>query len=178
MVLALVDGMPVGCVLLRGIGADTGEMKRLFVRPAFHDIGIACALVRRLAELALVRGYKTLKLETGPLHKEAQTLYRALGFQQARAHHEIADRIASHMLFFEAGASHVAHRAAQTVDKARWRHEQPWQRPWAALCARLDSWYLMPDTGVPGARTNEFFHRQHRRACPLTFVAPGLADPR
>jgi putative acetyltransferase len=110
--LAQVDDVPVGCVLLRGIGDNVGEMKRLFVRPAFRDMGIACALVARLSELALARGYKTLMLETGPLHTEAQALYRNLGFQPAAPYHGIADWLAANMHFFKADTRQLASRSA------------------------------------------------------------------
>ncbi|MEQ1865307.1 MAG: GNAT family N-acetyltransferase [Micropepsaceae bacterium] len=113
LLLARIGDMPVGCVLLRGIGEDVGEMKRLFVRPAFQNMGIACALVARLSELGLARGYKTLKLETGPLHTEAQTLYRNLGFQPAAPYREMADWLADSMLFFKADTRQLAHNSAR-----------------------------------------------------------------
>jgi hypothetical protein len=63
--------------------------------------------------LALARGYKTLTLETGPLHREAQALYRNLGFQPAAPYHELPDWIAENMHFFKADTRQLAQSAAR-----------------------------------------------------------------
>jgi ribosomal protein S18 acetylase RimI-like enzyme len=81
IVLALVDGIPAGCVMIRGLEGDACEMKRLFVRPAFRGLGLARAMVRKLARLAEARGYAHMNLETGVLQAEALALYRSLGFK-------------------------------------------------------------------------------------------------
>ena len=101
---------------LRGVARhrrDVSEMKRLFVRPAFRDLGIACALVARLGEFALARGYKTMTLETGPLQHEAQALYRGLGFQPVAPYHAVADWFTDNMLFFKAATRDVARHPAR-----------------------------------------------------------------
>lgn len=102
IVLALVDGVPAGCVMLRGIGLDVCEMKRLFVRPAFQGMGIARAMIRRLAALAVLRGYKTLRLETGYRQREAQALYTAVGFKRIAPYYEVNGWLKDHLLFYEA----------------------------------------------------------------------------
>jgi GNAT superfamily N-acetyltransferase len=81
IVLAHIDGIPAGCVMMRGIGEDVCEMKRLFVRPAFQGIGLARAMVGKLACRAAAGGYVKMRLETGALQTEALTLYRSLGFK-------------------------------------------------------------------------------------------------
>jgi putative acetyltransferase len=87
IVLALVDGMPAGCVMIRGLEGDAYEMKRLFVRPAFRGLGLARAMVRKLARLAESRGYAHIRLETGILQTEALNLYRSLGFKPVAPYH-------------------------------------------------------------------------------------------
>lgn len=119
ILLALVDGAAAGCVMLRGIGEDASEMKRLFVRPAFQDLGVAQALVPRLAELALARGYKTMMLETGLCQYEAQALYRGFGFQPIAPYHAVAGWFKDKMLFFSAATRDVArHQARRRVPVA------------------------------------------------------------
>jgi GNAT superfamily N-acetyltransferase len=80
IVIALVDGMPAGCVMARGIGEDVCEMKRLFVRPAFQGLGLARAMIKKLARVCNRRGYMQMRLETGVLQTEAIRLYRSLNF--------------------------------------------------------------------------------------------------
>jgi GNAT superfamily N-acetyltransferase len=83
IILALVDGVPAGCVLLRGIGETDSEMKRLFVRPAFRGLGLAKGMIASVMQLSCKVGYTHMRLETGALLTEAQALYQALGFKRS-----------------------------------------------------------------------------------------------
>jgi len=108
ILLARADGVAVGCVMLRGIGEDVGEVKRMFVRPAYHGLGVARALLARLACVAMQRGYETLRLETGPRQTEAQKLYANTGFHRIAPYHAVAGWFKANMQFFEAPAHVVA----------------------------------------------------------------------
>jgi ribosomal protein S18 acetylase RimI-like enzyme len=108
ILLALVDGVPAGCVMTRGIGEDVCEMKRLFVRPAFHGMHIARLLTQRLAQLAAHRGYAKMRLETGKLQTEAQALYRSLGFCRIAPYYELSDWFKENQLFFEGKTREIA----------------------------------------------------------------------
>jgi ribosomal protein S18 acetylase RimI-like enzyme len=83
--LALHDGpagqdAPIGCVGLRKLEEEICEMKRLYVRPGFRNEGAGHALVEKLIAEARAMDYKKMRLDTLPIMREAQALYRNLGF--------------------------------------------------------------------------------------------------
>jgi putative acetyltransferase len=85
LLLALRDGpagqdAPVGCVGLRKLEEEICEMKRLYVQPGFRKEGAGRALVEKLIAEAHAMDYKKLRLDTLPFMREAQALYRNLGF--------------------------------------------------------------------------------------------------
>jgi ribosomal protein S18 acetylase RimI-like enzyme len=78
--LAFCESELAGCVALRPLSDKICEIKRLYVRPKLRGKGLGRILVN--AVLAEVRriGYSTIRLDTLSLMKEAQGLYRSLGF--------------------------------------------------------------------------------------------------
>jgi GNAT superfamily N-acetyltransferase len=81
MLLATVDGEPVGCVGLRRIDDQTAELKRMYVRPHARGRGIARELLAACEREALELGYAQLWLETGTMQPEAVTLYLSSGYE-------------------------------------------------------------------------------------------------
>lgn len=80
LLLARLDGRPVGIVALRPLGRGTAELKRMYVAPVARGLGLG----RMLAEAAIARaadlGHRTVRLDTLPSMERAIALYRALGF--------------------------------------------------------------------------------------------------
>jgi ribosomal protein S18 acetylase RimI-like enzyme len=86
LLLAFVETTAVGCVAVRPLSRDVGEMKRLFVRPGSRGLGIGRALVRRIAQTAREAGFRSLRLDTLPEMTSAAALYRSLGFEEIPAY--------------------------------------------------------------------------------------------
>lgn len=68
-----------GAVLL---GAEHGELKRMFVHPSARGQGLARRLLTRLETEARAAGCAFMRLETGPYQTEALALYAACGYQR------------------------------------------------------------------------------------------------
>jgi putative acetyltransferase len=82
LLLALQDGQAAGCIALKGQDATTGEIKRLYVRPAFRGRNIGQQLVAALITEARKIGYQRLILDTHISMTKAHELYVAAGFRK------------------------------------------------------------------------------------------------
>jgi ribosomal protein S18 acetylase RimI-like enzyme len=81
LLLARVDDELAGCVALRPLAAEVGEVKRLYVRPAYRGLGLGRQLVGAVLAAGREIGYQRLCLDTHPTMTAAQALYRDLGSQ-------------------------------------------------------------------------------------------------
>ena len=82
ILLARDEDKTVGCVALRKIDETTCEMKRLYVKPEYRGEGLGRKLSKSIIEKARDKGYEKMKLDTLTTLKEANELYRSLGFEE------------------------------------------------------------------------------------------------
>ena len=82
MLVARLDGTPVGCGVLRDLGGDVGEIKRLWVAPAARGLGLASLLMDRLEVMARDAKYRAIRLDTNRTLVEAQAMYARRGYAE------------------------------------------------------------------------------------------------
>src|SRR5262249_43784030 len=80
--VARVAGQAVGCGALRPLEPGVGEVKRMFVEPAWRRRGIARRILAALEAKARSLGYHTLRLETALRQPEAIRRYESAGYRR------------------------------------------------------------------------------------------------
>jgi ribosomal protein S18 acetylase RimI-like enzyme len=80
--VAVVDGAPAGTAGLKRLDDDTGELKRLFVRPTGRGSGVGRRLLRAAEAAAIEIGYSTVRLDTRTELVEAARLYERTGYRR------------------------------------------------------------------------------------------------
>ena len=83
--LAEVNGVPVGILMLKDNGKQTCEMNRMFVRKSARGLGVGRSLMQNLIRLARNMGFETMVLGALPRHDEALPLYKSAGFLMVEA---------------------------------------------------------------------------------------------
>lgn len=78
--IALLDGAPVGIVMLTAKDDGACEMNRMFVTASARRLGVARRLCEALIAAASRMGFSQMRLEALDRHDEALPLYRSLGF--------------------------------------------------------------------------------------------------
>jgi putative acetyltransferase len=107
--VARLNGQPVGCVALATSDDGAVELKRMIVLPQTRGRGVGSSLLKRAEAAAAKEGVDTIRLETGPLNREAISLYRRHGYCSRGPFGTY--EAGPHSVFFEkavAGGRHVA----------------------------------------------------------------------
>ena len=108
LLIARVGDEIAGVVALRRMTPEIGEMKRLYVRPAFRGRredrpSIGRALAERIVQSARALGYRRVRLDTVASRMEsAMRLYDAMGFARIAPYYEspIADTVFMELLLY------------------------------------------------------------------------------
>jgi len=85
--LCRADGIAAGCIGLRPFSDSVGELKRLYVVPAFRGHGFARRLVGAAITSAKDIGYGELVLDTLASMRSAISLYESFGFTRTDAYY-------------------------------------------------------------------------------------------
>ncbi|MEU9386083.1 bifunctional helix-turn-helix transcriptional regulator/GNAT family N-acetyltransferase, partial [Streptomyces sp. NPDC048279] len=86
LLVASAQGTPVGCGALKlHPGTRIAEVKRMWTSPDVRGLGLGRRIIERLADEAVDRGMKTLRLETNRTLAEARRLYETAGFVEVEA---------------------------------------------------------------------------------------------
>ncbi|WP_238365959.1 bifunctional helix-turn-helix transcriptional regulator/GNAT family N-acetyltransferase [Mesobacterium pallidum] len=80
--VAWSDGIPLGCVGLKGQGGAVAEVKRLWIAPAARGLGLSHRLMDRIEDMARGLEIATLRLDTNSALHEAVALYRGRGWAE------------------------------------------------------------------------------------------------
>jgi putative acetyltransferase len=88
--IAVTENAAAGCVAVRRRDAETAVLQRMYVRPAYRNLGMARALVSAVIEFARERDYHRVVLDT---HRDrlpaAYKLYLAMGFTESHAYDSV-----------------------------------------------------------------------------------------
>ncbi len=87
LLLAESQGEKVGCVALRKIGEGIGEIKRLYVVPAYRGQEVGRRLMEIIISNAKALGFSCLRLDTLSDMKTARHLYTLFGFREIPAYY-------------------------------------------------------------------------------------------
>jgi GNAT superfamily N-acetyltransferase len=100
LLVATLDGEPVGCGALKFHGAEPTELKRMWVDESARGLGLGRRLLSELERHAWEHGARMVRLETNRSLVEAISLYRSTGYlevprfnDEPYAHHWFEKRL-------------------------------------------------------------------------------------
>lgn len=83
--------IPVGCGAFKPFDAQTTEIKRMYVHPAYRGQGIARAILAELEGWSQGEGYRVCVLETSVKLPEAVQLYTRWGYERTANYGQYVD---------------------------------------------------------------------------------------
>lgn len=87
IILARESQEYIGCIAVRKIGADTAEIKRMYVKPLSQQSGTGTLLLNEAVEFAMKAGYARIQLDTLNSMLPAIRLYEKAGFYRIPAYY-------------------------------------------------------------------------------------------
>lgn len=78
----------IGCVAIRRLSGQAGELKRMYIKPLHQNKGIAKILLEKALALARKYNYAVLKLDTLNYMLPAIHLYKQAGFYETTAYYD------------------------------------------------------------------------------------------
>lgn len=82
LLLAFYEADAIGCAGVRKLDEETAELKRMYVQTPYRGLRVGAKLLEQAIEIAKVRGYKKIRLDTLKDMTRAQELYRSFGFYE------------------------------------------------------------------------------------------------
>ncbi len=82
LLIARLDGAPVGCAAIRALSPGILEIKRMWVAPSARGFGIGRDLLEALERIARRRRVRLIRLDTHATLTEALRLYRRAGYRR------------------------------------------------------------------------------------------------
>jgi putative acetyltransferase len=77
------DGRIIGTGALRRMDEITCEIKRVWLLPRYHGLGLGFRMIQALLEISREKGYSKVRLKTNPTsNQRAFQLYLRLGFYE------------------------------------------------------------------------------------------------
>jgi len=100
--LELEDAI-IGMGALRRVRENIGEIKRMYIRPAYRGKGYGKALLHQLLHKAREFRYRSIYLDSGPFMTAAHHLYRSVGFIERDEYPEteVPPQLRSQWVFME-----------------------------------------------------------------------------
>jgi DNA-binding MarR family transcriptional regulator/GNAT superfamily N-acetyltransferase len=80
--VAMSDGLPLGCVGLKGTGSELAEIKRLWVAPSARGLGVGRRLMDAAENAARNLSIRIVRLDTNSALTEALQFYRSAGWTE------------------------------------------------------------------------------------------------
>jgi DNA-binding MarR family transcriptional regulator/predicted GNAT family acetyltransferase len=87
-VVATSDGEPVACGGVQALGPQVGEIKRMWVHPAWRGAGLGSRLLRHLEEVAAELGHRVVRLDTNATLLEAIAMYERAGYRHIERYND------------------------------------------------------------------------------------------
>ena len=86
IILAFHLDQPVGCIAVRKLEKEIGELKRMYVLPSYRKMNIGSKLLKLILEKSTELNYKKVRLDTLKRMNSAVKLYLSFGFYEIKSY--------------------------------------------------------------------------------------------